>query len=144
MPETPSILSSKSTIVSDGVVLRIPELRILFVEDHAESRRVIANLLRRVGYHVSVADCAGTALAMLKADKFDVILSDIGLPDGTGYALVMFAKQSQPSIVAIALTGYGADQDIKFSREAGFDFYLTKPVDFHELRTALNQVRVQA
>lgn len=116
-------------------------MRILFVEDHADSRRIIANLLNHSGYNVSVADCAGTALHMLNTHKFDVIVSDIGLPDGSGYALIMLAKQCQASITAVALTGFSAEQDIRFCREVGFDFYLTKPVDFHELRTVLNQVQ---
>ena len=129
---------SEGTNESDGVVAQTPELRILFVEDHSESRRVISNLLSRCGYHVSVADCAGAALHMLNTDKFDVILSDIGLPDGSGYALIMLAKQRQASILAVALTGFSAEEDVQFGREVGFDFHLTKPVDFHELRTVLN------
>ena len=143
MAETHSTSSSKSTSMADGIATRTPEVRILFVEDHSDSRRVIANLLSHSGYNVSVADCAGTALHMLSTDKFDVILSDIGLPDGSGYALIMLAKQCQPSIMAVALTGFSAEEDIRFSREIGFDFHLTKPVDFHELRTVLNQARAQ-
>lgn len=143
MAETHSTSSSKSTSVADANATRTPEVRILFVEDHSDSRRVIANLLSHSGYNVSVADCAGTALQMLSAEKFDVILSDIGLPDGSGYALIMLAKQCQPSIMAVALTGFSAEEDIRFSREIGFDFHLTKPVDFHELRTILNQARAQ-
>ena len=144
MSETHSTSSSKSASVADGTITRARELRILFVEDHADSRRIIANLLNHSGYNVSVADCAGTALHMLNTQKFDVIVSDIGLPDGSGYALIMLAKQCQASIIAVALSGFSAEQDIRFSREVGFDFYLTKPVDFHELRTVLNQVQVQS
>ena len=144
MSETHSTSSSKSASVADGTITRARELRILFVEDHADSRRIIANLLNHSGYNVSVADCAGTALHLLNTQKFDVIVSDIGLPDGSGYALIMLAKQCQASIIAVALTGFSAEQDIRFSREMGFDFYLIKPVDFHELRTVLNQVHVQS
>ena len=144
MSETHSTSSSKSASVADGTITRARELRILFVEDHADSRRIIANLLSHSGYNVSMADCAGTALHLLNTQKFDVIVSDIGLPDGSGYALIMLAKQCQASIIAVALTGFSAEQDIRFSREMGFDFYLTKPVDFHELRTVLNQVQVQS
>ena len=144
MSEAHSISSSKSASLADATLTQARELRILFVEDHADSRRIIANLLNHSGYNVSVADCAGTALHMLNTQKFDVIVSDIGLPDGSGYALIMLAKQCQASIIAVALTGFSAEQDIRFSREVGFDFYLTKPVDFHELRTVLNQVQVQS
>jgi CheY-like chemotaxis protein len=117
-------------------------LRILFVEDHADSRSALANLLTQNGYNVSVANCAGTALHLLNVDKFDVILSDIGLPDGSGYGLVMLAKQRQGSIMAIALTGFAAAEDVRFSKEVGFDFHLTKPVDFRKLTTVLNAARV--
>jgi CheY-like chemotaxis protein len=144
MSETHSPSSSKSTSVADEIVMRPPELRILLVEDHPDSRRIMANLLSHSGYNISVADCAGTALHMLNTDKFDVILSDIGLPDGSGHGLIMLAKQCQPSIMAVAVTGFSKEQDIRFSREVGFDFHLTKPVDFHELRTVLDQAHVQS
>jgi CheY-like chemotaxis protein len=104
----------------------------------------MGNLLTHSGCNVSLADCAGTALQTLNVEKFDVILCDIGLPDGSGYALITLAKQCQPSIIAVALTGFSAETDIQFSREVGFDFYLTKPVDFHELRTVLNRTHVQS
>ena len=116
------------------------QLRILYVEDHTDSRSVVANLLRHCGYEVAVAECAGVALELLNAQKFDVILSDIGLPDGSGNGVVMLAKQSQPSIVAVALSAFSAEAEIQFSREMGFDHYLTKPVDFHELRAVLKSV----
>lgn len=114
-------------------------LRILIVEDHGDTRDVLANLLRHIGHEVSVAASVATAVAAIHAEEFDVILSDIGLPDGSGYALIAQAKQKQPSVRAIALTGFGTEQDARFSREAGFDFHLTKPLDFHELRTVLAQ-----
>ena len=141
--ESDSSPNCRSTGIKDGIASRTAGIRILFVEDHPESRRTIANLLNHSGYNVSVADCAGTALQMLNAHKFDVIVSDIGLPDGSGYALIMLAKQCQASIIAVALTGFSSEQDIRFCREIGFDFYLTKPVDFHELRTVLNQAKVR-
>ena len=114
-------------------------LRILMVEDHGDTRDVLANLLRHIGHEVSVAASVATAVEAIDAEKFDVILSDIGLPDGSGYALIAQAKQKQPSVRAIALTGFGTEQDARFSREAGFDFHLTKPLDFHELRMVLAQ-----
>jgi len=87
-----------------------------------------------------VAECAGIALELINNRRFDVILSDIGLPDGSGNGVVMLAKQRQPWIFAVALSAFSADAEIKFSREVGFDHYLTKPVDFHELRTVLRNI----
>ena len=66
-------------------------------------------------------------------------MSDIGLPDGSGYDVISQAKRKQP-VKGVALTGFDRDEDIRRSREAGFDFHLTKPVDFHELRTVLGQI----
>jgi CheY-like chemotaxis protein len=114
-------------------------LRILVVEDHDDTRRVLSNLLMHTGHHVAAANCLSAARKVMTEESFDVIVSDIGLPDGSGYALIAEAKQSQPSIRAIALTGFATEQDVRFSREAGFDFHLTKPVDFHQLRTLLTQ-----
>jgi len=114
--------------------------RILVVEDHDETREVLANLLRHIGHEVVAAGSAGDALKAMGATKVDILVSDIGLPDGSGYALLAQARQAQPALRAIALTGFTTSQDAKFSREAGFDFHLTKPLDFHELRTLLAQL----
>ena len=64
---------------------------------------------------------------------------DIALPDGSGYDLVAEAKRKL-SVKAVALTGFGTPDDIERGKEAGFDFHLTKPVDFHELRAVLGQI----
>jgi CheY-like chemotaxis protein len=115
-------------------------LRILMVEDHGETRDVLADLLRHIGHEVAVAASVSAGVQAINADRFDVILSDIGLPDGSGYSLLAQAREKQPAIRAIALTGFVTEQDVRFSREAGFDFHLTKPLDFHELRTVLGQM----
>jgi CheY-like chemotaxis protein len=75
----------------------------------------------------------------MASQKFDVVLCDIGLPDGTGYEVISQAKRKQP-VKAVAITGFGTDEDIRRGQEAGFDFHLVKPVDFHELRSVLDKV----
>jgi len=109
------------------------------VEDHRETRGILAHLLRHFGFEIVVADCLAAALDACNAQQFDVVLADIGLPDGSGYDLITQAKKRQ-AVMAIAFTGFGQEEDLRRSREAGFDFHLTKPVDFHELRTILGQV----
>jgi CheY-like chemotaxis protein len=116
-------------------------LRILVVEDHADTLRVLARLLDHFGHKISVADSTQSALQFLQSNVFDVILADINLPDGSGYEVVSQAKQKQ-AVKAVALTGFDREEDIRRGKEAGFDFHLSKPVDFHELRTVLNQVSV--
>ena len=114
-------------------------LRILLVEDHNDTRRTLSRLLTHFGHEISVADCTQSARAIVESKEFDVVLSDIGLPDGSGYEVITHAKQRQ-SVKGVALTGFGMDEDIRRSKEAGFDFHLTKPVDFAELRTVLGQL----
>ncbi|PYI83738.1 MAG: hypothetical protein DMF21_13010 [Verrucomicrobia bacterium] len=114
-------------------------LRILLVEDHGDTLHALARLLTHFGHEISVADGAQNARKIIESKEFDVVLSDIGLPDGSGYDLISEAKRKQP-IKAVALTGFGTDEDIRRGKEAGFDFHLVKPIDFHELRIVLGQI----
>ena len=113
-------------------------LRILLVEDHVDTRRTLSRLLTHFGHQISEAECTQRALEIIDDKEFDVVLSDIGLPDGTGYEVIAQAKRKHP-VMGVALTGLGTEEDIRRGREAGFDFHLTKPVDFHELRMVLDQ-----
>jgi PAS domain S-box-containing protein len=127
-----------------GVQAHVPSrpvksLRILVVEDHGDTRRTLARLLKHFGHDISVADSTQSALEILRSKTLDVVLSDIGLPDGSGYDVISAAKRKQ-HVTGIALTGFGMDEDVKRSKKAGFDFHLTKPVDFHELRSVLAEV----
>ena len=112
-------------------------LRILVVEDEGDPRDTLANVLRDIGHTVSVAASMAEALKAIDLDKFDVILSDISLPDGSSYPLIVEAKRRLPLIRAVALVGFGTEPDAHLSGEAGFDFHLTRPLDFRELRTVL-------
>lgn len=114
-------------------------LRILVVEDHGDTRVTLSRLLSHFGHNISMADNTQSALAIVENEIFDVVLSDIGLPDGSGYDVILKAKQKQP-VTGVALTGFGSPQDIARGKQAGFDFHLTKPVDFHELRSLLAQI----
>ena len=116
-------------------------LRILLVEDHDDTRRVLARLLTHFGHHISVAVGVSDALDIFGAEEFDVVLSDIGLPDGTGYDVIAEAKRTR-DVKGVALTGFGMAEDVRRSKEAGFDFHLTKPIDVAELRNVLSKLRV--
>ena len=114
-------------------------LRILVVEDHGETRQTLSRLLCHFGHEIAVADSTESALRIVDSQDFDVVLSDIGLPDGSGYEVIAHAKRKQ-SLKGVALTGLDQDEDIRRAKEAGFDFHLAKPVDFHELRSVLGQI----
>lgn len=114
-------------------------LRILVVEDHGETRQTLSRLLGHFGHEISVADGTRSACEIVDSKIFDVVLSDIGLSDGNGYEVIAHAKRKQ-AVKGVALTGFDKDEDIKRAKEAGFDFHLAKPVDFHELRSVLGQI----
>jgi len=116
-------------------------LRILLVEDHADTARTMARLLRRLGHEVKVGESYASAVQLARGEDFDLILSDIGLPDGTGLDLIRELRQDlHKTTPAIALTGYGMEEDIARCREAGFNQHLTKPVNFQKLQVTIEQI----
>jgi PAS domain S-box-containing protein len=114
-------------------------LRVLLVEDHRDTRHVLARLLIHFGHEVVTAENIRRALQILGTGEIDVLLCDIGLPDGSGYEVVAQARRKRP-IKAVAITGFGTEEDVRRSKEAGFDFHLVKPVDLHDLQTVLEQL----
>ncbi len=114
-------------------------LRILVVEDHSDTLQALSRLLSHFGHEISVANGAKNALNIIDSKEFDVVLCDIALPDGSGYDVIAEAKRKRP-VKGVALSGFAATEDIERGRQAGFDFHLAKPVDFHELRTVLGQI----
>jgi two-component system CheB/CheR fusion protein len=120
-----------------------PHLRILLVDDHEDTSRAMKRLLERIGYDVKTASTVAGALEVAEAGAFDVLISDIGLPDGSGLDLVRQLKErierGEP-LKAIALSGFGMEEDLQKSREAGFMEHLTKPVSFQQLETAIQQL----
>lgn len=113
-------------------------MQILVVEDHADTRNVLTRLLTRWGYDVLSADSLKEGLERLDTEPaIDVIVSDIALPDGTGYALVSEARRQGKRLLAIALSGYAYPSDVKVAKLTGFDHHLSKPCDCHYLRTLL-------
>lgn len=109
----------------------------LVVEDHNDTRDLLVRLLERIGHTVIGVGTAREALDFLKVFRFTALVCDIGLPDGTGLEVVKEAKRLQPWDRTIALTAYGAPADVERGHMAGFDHYLTKPMDFGYLRWLL-------
>jgi PAS domain S-box-containing protein len=107
-------------------------VRILIVEDNSDTSQVIQHLLERRGYTVHAVHSIGSALEVTSSQEFDLIISDIGLPDGSGIDLMRKLRQQKP-IKGIAVSGYGMEEDIKRSIEAGFAEHLTKPISFRKL-----------
>ena len=110
--------------------------RILLVEDHQDSADTLAQLLAFHDYEVSVARSVQEAIDVADRWLFDVLISDIRLPDGSGLDLMRRLQSNRP-IRGIAISGFGTEQDQRRSREAGYERHLTKPVDFNVLLGAI-------
>ena len=116
--------------------------RILVVEDHEDTLRSMKLLLKRLGYEVLTAENMEDALRIAEEEHFDVLLSDIGLPDGSGLELLKRIRQRR-DVPALALSGFGMDEDIERSRDAGFSEHLTKPVSIDRLQAAIAALEAQ-
>jgi len=120
------------------------KLRILLVEDHADTARQLTRLLMRAGHEVVTASSIKEARELVtsgKAGQFNILISDLGLPDGSGHELMRdLSRDRDHAIPGIALSGYGMKEDIRESMEAGFSRHLTKPVDWQELKVAIDRL----
>lgn len=113
--------------------------RILLVEDHDTTRQTLAQLLSRRQFEVTSAATLAEARAAAEQTSFALVISDIGLPDGNGYDLMRELAARGP-VKGIALSGYGMEEDLARSREAGFQQHLTKPVRVQSLDRALAEL----
>jgi CheY-like chemotaxis protein len=116
---------------------------VLLVEDHESSRQVLERLLTRRGFRVTTAENVTDALARCAQGSFQLLISDIGLPDGDGYQVMRHFRQTQFGL-GIAITGYGMEQDVQQGLDAGFTAHVVKPVTVAKLDAALGAVGIHA
>jgi PAS domain S-box-containing protein len=116
-----------------------PVQTILLVEDDPATLRILSRLLSTLGYNVLAADSLASAQALAEDQSFDLVISDIGLPDGSGLELMRRIRSSR-AVKGIALSGFGMEEDIERSREAGFIEHLTKPIDLQRLEATILRV----
>lgn len=114
-------------------------LSLLVVEDHEATRTTLERLLIRSGHLVITASTAHEALAAYKSARFDAVISDLGLPDGSGIDLMVEIQSIRP-VFAIALSGYGMEDDLQRSKAAGFFAHLAKPVKMDQIKQLLTQI----
>jgi len=102
-------------------------LRILLVEDHGVTAKLTKMMLAAEGHTVETAGDVATALELASQNHFDLLMSDLGLPDGSGHELMRRLRGRGHQFPGVALSGYGMDDDIRRSYDAGFTIHLTKP-----------------
>ena len=116
-----------------------PALRILLVDDHQDTCTALERLLVRRGHLVAATHNMRSAMEAAARSHFDLLISDIALPDGTGMEL-MTCLGAISSIRGIAISGFGMNGDIERSLQAGFSEHLVKPVKLEKLEAAMDRV----
>ena len=111
-------------------------LRLLVVEDNESTMTVLSRLLQRRGHEVHSAKTVNEALSLASTNTFDLVISDIGLPDGNGIDLMQQLTREH-GLRGIALSGYGMPEDLAKTEEAGFLAHLVKPINFDQLHNVL-------
>jgi len=113
--------------------------RILVVDDHADSTELMGLLIGSMGHEVAVAGTCAEALSFVQTSSFDVVLCDIGLPDGDGCDLLA-SMSAIRQIKSVALTGHAFPAELDRFRDAGFDVVLVKPVSLEQVKAAISEV----
>ncbi len=123
----------------DGAKSRVGEHspRLLVVDDHHDTCLGMKIMLERRGYRVTLAHTADQAVEKANTESFDLMISDIGLPDRSGYELMKELRETK-RIRGIALSGFGMENDVSRARDAGFAEHLTKPINFERLEGAIH------
>lgn len=114
----------------------LEKVRLLLIEDHGDTARALSRLLENRGFGVLAASSIASALQAVEHEEFDLILCDLGLPDGSGIDFIKKVR-SHLRTPAIALTGFGMQEDVERANSAGFDAHLTKPVNLPKLEATI-------
>jgi len=115
------------------------ERRVLVVDDHFDTCTGMKMMLERRGYRVTLAHTADQAVERTRHEEFDLVISDIGLPDRSGYELMQELSTTK-GLRGIALSGFGMENDVSRARAAGFSEHLTKPINFDRLEESIQNL----
>jgi len=116
-----------------------PLRRVLLIDDNRDAADSLAELLRFSGYEVEVAYSGMSALARARASHPDVVLCDLGLAESSGYEIAKAIRYDQTDrMKLVAINGHARPEDIRRSREAGFDAHLAKPTQPSDIETLLS------
>jgi len=134
-PERPKTQDPKGTSIKIGQA-KDTGPHVLVVDDHVDTCTGMKMMLERRGYRVAVAHTADQAVEKVEQEEFDLVISDIGLPDRSGYELMQELSTTK-NLRGIALSGFGMESDVTRARAAGFSEHLTKPINFDRLDEAI-------
>src|SRR5215471_4733123 len=134
--------SRSSAASKDEVRGKFGRRRVLVVDDVADVTEMIALFLKHAGFEVTTANSAANALQLTSEDQFDLIISDIGMPEMNGYDLAESLRRREgfAETPMIAVTGYTEYDDRGRSLQAGFNAHLTKPLNPSQLLTVISEL----
>ena len=138
LPAAEPAASSRPPLPAAGTRASAGPRRVLLVEDHADTLAALRDLLTEMSCDVVTAGTLREAFAAAEAGSFELVLSDLGLPDGSGLEL-MRSLRERYGLAGIAVTGYGMEEDLRRSLAAGFVEHLVKPITFEKLETAIDR-----
>ncbi len=141
LPSKSMTKTAKIRLTAPPASTKLPPLKLLLVEDNADTAHILSRQLGRAGVTVAQAADVSSAIQLVEHESFDLLVSDLGLPDGSGYD-VMRRVRTVHGIPGIAMSGYGMEEDMRRSREAGFAEHLVKPIDLRELIAAIRRLTV--
>lgn len=137
----PLVTDAPEVIVSDPVVpnAALPPRKIVIVDDTRAAAHVLCKLLQAMGQQVHTATTAAAGVELIRAERPDIVISDIAMPEVDGYELARRLRRDDEfkGVTLVALTGYGQASDRRQTRAAGFDFHLVKPVSLDDLQSLL-------
>ncbi len=122
-----------------SVALPDRPITILLVDDHRDTCALMTSMLTRRGYNVLTAEDVRGALRVAADNDFDLLVSDLGLPDASGLELMEELRKTR-SVVGIAISGFGRDEDVKRCKEVGFMEHMTKPISIPKLEAAIRRL----
>jgi CheY-like chemotaxis protein len=114
-------------------------MQVLLVEDHTDSRELLKRFLTRRDCDVATAGDLQSGIDLLDKQQFDAIISDIALPDGTGYALISEARRRGIHALCIAVSAYPYPSDVEEPGVTGFQYHLMKPINCDEICSLLTE-----
>ena len=135
--------SSPPTASPERIQPSLNGVSVLVVEDEDDSRELVALFLSKAGATVETANSGAEGLEKIKAGQFDVLVSDIGMPQMDGYQFIEAVRSLDPqhsSIPAIALTAYARTEDRVAAIAKGFQMHISKPADALELTTMIRSL----
>jgi signal transduction histidine kinase/ActR/RegA family two-component response regulator len=138
LPVTAARAATSSASSERSSARSLQTLKLLLVEDHPDTAKVMARLLRNLGHEVTTAHTVAATLEAAQNQQFDLVLSDLGLPDGSGLELMRELGQRY-GLRGVAISGYGMEEDLAQTERAGFFAHLTKPVNVHQVQAVLSQ-----